>query len=1363
MYTMSAVKKEGSKMSVCNAYVEHVWKPGSCKNCFNPRSSHKLKALLDFDSNHQLLQNRNGIKYRTDKSQSDGDYVNSLFYSKPTIAVKPTLMNSDLSEMWTNVNMNIDTEQVNHKVQHEEHHVKMPMDLQSFLIENSNNRMKESAGQNPFSNNISRYYRSYSSKGSSNHEATTEGQNSFHSTDAFSENEGQETRVLAACRDKLTNNHCSNYSQQHASCTNQNTYCNKDSVNCSITPESSSISLENSDSYSEILSCYSPGFRGDNGDAYSTIQYAEGQVLNGPLKSQEALTWHGIVNTNQKYLVQDSPMNFLLNPGRECNSGKREIDFNERSRFLNCESSHQGELCVQKNHACPDRKALAVVFESTSISDSCPWNQTGSFTSSQETGLKHSEPCRAQKYMEHDNRPPYLSALYPKDYLKESRPKEPIYAESTKRKKKFLNDIKNCSKNQMSAFSFFCEEQDNSHNEKEDKSNVEKQVQDPSTQVAAKITVMAAHAEDDNRIICLNSPDSAVGVQWPCFSPITNEELGNITSSFQWTESSHANKEATSSEKNEMFTTKVTSKYPSSEGPAIPPKQFRATQSVEQGTPTAQNAVVLSPLPCYNNIRCDITDCQYTSGSCKNIGFLECSNHVSRSLSVPFTCSRVTAEETVVCPSLSAAERRHKFHNTVWHRQCKIKEEEEENEEIASWSQASGSENGPVITYSSANHKYSASPHLNDRNNLNEEGNLVPPPPPPKKHSRNLLKMNQNTSKLEFSQDSIEHLKPSLKGINTSSSAVSSDSLSSENRILSDGVSDQTQLGRSLQPPPLPRKKMMNRTVSAPDGSLWGQLSPSRRVKHPTSPQLNFSNSESSVCGYDEHQFGFPSSPANRHYGFSSSDFPEKCLYKNGLKSKSADESSNRTGSSLRNKSTAAFSASQLSVNSQVSSSSNLHLHTLLSNIDSKDGMFSKLSSLYAESLRRLAIKCKDYFTQDQKATLRFDESNWSLFKLKSNNPCCDAGDAVYYSASCAKDPQHSYSVKISKNHNRESKQSHFYSLSVQQSLPAHFNVQQECGYFIASVPLSMLPPAEASKDTSAAKDNHSLCFTSEQECVVVLTHEVPYQTAADLVRNWISTHKSQPEVYERHICLLLLQLCSGLEHLKEQGVIHSDLCLENLLLAPCRSPIAKNKNKDENHLPRLLISNFSKAKQTSCNKDPKLQKDQARLAPEIVTATQYKKVDEFQMGILIYELLHQSNPFEVMPSLKEHEYNQSDLPPIENMSIYSKGLQLLAHLLLEPDPMKRIHITEAKQMLQSLLWGPRKELFEQQLRHMDVVYDILQNWISMKQALLMMKFAERSLDSEQNLELEDWLCCQYFAGATSTSLCHTVELLQLF
>lgn len=329
---------------------------------------------------------------------------------------------------------------------------------------------------------------------------------------------------------------------------------------------------------------------------------------------------------------------------------------------------------------------------------------------------------------------------------------------------------------------------------------------------------------------------------------------------------------------------------------------------------------------------------------------------------------------------------------------------------------------------------------------------------------------------------------------------------------------------------------------------------------------------------------------------------------------------------------------------------------------------------------------------------------------------------------------------QICKGQAPDSKQAHLYSLSVQQSIPPHFNLQQDCGHFIACVPQSMLPSEESGP--------------AEQEHVVVITRDVPLQSVADFVREWESFHRTQPEVYERRVCFLLLQLCAGLEHLKAHGVTHRDLCMENLLLVQRPDP-------QQHSLPRLLISSFSKAKRRDADEvavcaDPRLKRDHARLAPEIVSAAQYRKFDEFQTGILIYELLHRRNPFEATPA--KCDYRCDELPLIPSASIYSAGLQRLAHLLLEPDPGRRIHIRDARCILQALLWGPRRDLLEH--RRQEPRHDGLLNWLDVKRALLMMKFAERSLEPERTAELEDWLCCQYFSSANPRSLCQTAELL---
>lgn len=386
---------------------------------------------------------------------------------------------------------------------------------------------------------------------------------------------------------------------------------------------------------------------------------------------------------------------------------------------------------------------------------------------------------------------------------------------------------------------------------------------------------------------------------------------------------------------------------------------------------------------------------------------------------------------------------------------------------------------------------------------------------------------------------------------------------------------------------------------------------------------------------------------------------------------------------------------------------------------------------------------------------------------------------------------------QICKSKAKESQQ-YYHSLAVRQSLAVHFNIQQDCGHFLAEVPNRLLPwnnpdapeedddeveetreevteemdeknPKPCLERESSQKEDQGVISKKQRSHVVVITREVPCLTVADFVRNSLGQHGKSPDLYERQVCLLLLQLCSGLEHLKPYHVTHCDLRLENLLLVHYQpggtvQGLGLTEPGPTSSCPtRLIVSNFSQAKQKSHLVDPEILRDHSRLAPEIITATQYKKCDEFQTGILIYEMLHLPNPFDENPDLKEKEYTRADLPRIPLRSPYSRGLQQLASCLLNPNPSERILISDARSILQCLLWGPREDLFQTLTASTSPVQrnTLLQNWLDIKRTLLMIKFAEKSLDREAGVSLEDWLCAQYLAFATPDSISCIVKILQ--
>ncbi|NWR88291.1 PRAG1 kinase, partial [Furnarius figulus] len=1338
---------EDLKMSACSDFVEHIWKPGSCKNCFNPKSSHQLQTTPDAGACGVLP---NGVRTKPQSLTFEDEGVNTSPFSKPTIAVKPTMINSDVSDAWADVNMNADLSQVSWGMVSGKQLLLKSGDAERVCLDNFGN-----AGvRKPFLHNLpsdclSCCPPSYSMVGLRSMESRVERNVSIRSLVLVGEMSKQEDRA----KDKFALPH-------QASCPKPSALGDRSSANSSRNP--SSQAREGAARSSEgDCGHISSGFESEGGEYCSITNCHRKHPVSWELCCTEgkASRYEKESHTPCGWGSRDAPE--IPRP-----SGRAVKFSEEESRAVNvafCITKDQGDPLPYA--LCSERKKLSLHTEPTTLPESTGSSRAAGFALSQEDedSPLPGEPSVPGGPQTEGSSTPQQALVEPqRPCLTKPACGDPIYAESTKRRKAQLKAAGGQEKAEQLAHGTVKEQADGSWKDGGWALGGEKEYQDSTGQVAAKITIMTAHTEDDHKTIFLSSPDSAVGVQWPCISPTSHPDFGTLSPAIEPGQTF----QTSGSENSPRFHLAAPAKTSLKESPAIPPKMSKNSQPGSEGNRVPPVSSHVGRFGDDNSH--DGAGVQLLLRSCTDTGAFGAS---------PSPCTHVngiSVEESSRGLTGSSYERRQKYYTPTWTKQGRIEEEEEQEEEqeLLTHSWAVGAENGragadlvddgPMLE-SQAGITKSSSFSFDFPKDKSNGMEFAPPPPPPKKQSRHTLKMNPNNTELErVSNSSAESLSPPFRSNRVSFTAGSSDSLDSDTQTGSDGrhssepnhspppaesqvfppvpfvSSEDGPFSAPSCPPPLPQKKTVIRTVSSPDGFFGGQAS-SVKAAGAASPRLNVSHSESNVC------------LGGRPGAFSSSESLEKGSKGNSYWGSTSGKS---TGACVPSRNLQSLSSSQLSVSSQVSSASSFH--NLLSNIDSKEGVYTKLGALYAESLRRLVARCEDCFMREQKNELHFNENNWSLFKLTCNKPCCDSGDAIYYCATCSKDPSTTYAVKICKT--QESKVTASYCSP---PVPVHFNIQQDCGHFVASVPSSMLVASDVGKSVPGDGIYPSRT-ASEHDCVVVITREVPSQTTADFVRDSVMVHQAKPEQYERRVCFLLLQLCNGLEHLKEHGIIHRDLCLENLLLVPCKPPRSYGKAKDDKHLPRLIISNFLKAKQKPGTGDSKLKKSQARLAPEIVSASQYKKFDEFQTGILIYELLHQPNPFEEKVHLREQEYSPEDLPALPSLSIYSRGLQQLAHLLLEADPIKRVRITEAKRMLQCLLWGPRKDLIEQPLSHEETLRQVLQNWVDMKRALLMMKFAERAVDTERSVELEDWLCCQYLASAEPASLLHTLKLLQL-
>lgn len=306
---------------------------------------------------------------------------------------------------------------------------------------------------------------------------------------------------------------------------------------------------------------------------------------------------------------------------------------------------------------------------------------------------------------------------------------EPIYAESTKRKKAAPAPSRLQAKAEVASAPQTQVRTPNTWAQKNASSwGREREGPDPIPQVAATITVMAAHPEEDHRTIYLSSPDSAVGVQWP------REPLSRVTD---------ANAPETSAGP-ALNSRESRRQDPASENthkgrPAIPPKLSKSSPG---GSPVSPSAFPLT----------DLSDGNSGTGSGPQL-----SSRLPADPAAPCRLNGVSSNDTAKGPppaTSSAAfdQRRPRFQTGAWSRQCRIEEEEEVEQDLLSQGWAREKENGARDPSSSSTwHRLHPPDSSSEPNNKVGVGmsksasfafefpkdrsgmeTFSPPPPPPK-------------------------------------------------------------------------------------------------------------------------------------------------------------------------------------------------------------------------------------------------------------------------------------------------------------------------------------------------------------------------------------------------------------------------------------------------------------------------------------------------------------------------------------------------------------------------------------------------------------------------------------------------------
>ncbi|XP_008405340.1 pseudopodium-enriched atypical kinase 1 [Poecilia reticulata] len=239
--------------------------------------------------------------------------------------------------------------------------------------------------------------------------------------------------------------------------------------------------------------------------------------------------------------------------------------------------------------------------------------------------------------------------------------------------------------------------------------------------------------------------------------------------------------------------------------------------------------------------------------------------------------------------------------------------------------------------------------------------------------------------------------------------------------------------------------------------------------------------------------------------------------------------------------------------------------------------------------------------------------------------------------------------------------------------------------------------------------------------CVSV-ERDLPHATLEDFVQDSCLVQPSDGQNYNRQVCVLVLQVLMGLHHLHSNSAAAAELRPKEILLVwpgreRCKGGDVLERDGQIGWVqelwrkygcPRVLVTPQSAAS-----------------APQALTSI------KCQMGALIHFCL------------RPQETHKDP-----TLSVYRTGLLHLSSLLQSENGPQ---MTDIIATLQVLLWGPRVSLSG---HGGSLSVTAVQNWLTVKRALLVMKLAEVGLNQDQpGVDWEDCMCLKYLPFTDSETV----------
>ncbi|XP_068175782.1 inactive tyrosine-protein kinase PRAG1-like isoform X2 [Antennarius striatus] len=368
-------------------------------------------------------------------------------------------------------------------------------------------------------------------------------------------------------------------------------------------------------------------------------------------------------------------------------------------------------------------------------------------------------------------------------------------------------------------------------------------------------------------------------------------------------------------------------------------------------------------------------------------------------------------------------------------------------------------------------------------------------------------------------------------------------------------------------------------------------------------------------------------------------------------------------------------------------------------------------------------------------------------FLLCEGNEPKEIGDAVYYSLHSPKLPSRILGLRVHKQADGtpsaypNQKTTHVYV----QDVIAHIQPSKTSSSFKLETqfPSSALKPGfptakpPGGVSIECLTGDRRMNLTSIQSLLMnghslTVERDLPDATLEDFVQTSSSLQSVDCLNYDRQVCVLLLQILVGSQHLYISGSA-TELKPRKIFLVWPKRLKEQAGNMREQDTNRLKVDmECEKAEEKG-----KIQKLWRTHGSPRVVLTPLSSASTVP------------RPFTYMKSqiegiigycLHSHESLTSLASgPTLPKSSYRKGLFYLASLLHCGKDM-----ADMVAMLQVILWGPRPPLFD----HRCLTTTTVHNWLTIKRALLVMKLAERGQIQDQSaLDWEDCLWIQYLSS----------------